>query len=248
MRLIIIILLSIKYFYAYTQCTSMKGELAEKIAGEITLSSNPGQTIRKWREAFGISQREIAEKLNRSPSFISDYESGRRKSPGISTVKKIVMAMLEIDESRGGLIIKRYTSQSMHEAILAMRDFPIGRSMSSFLRAIKGKVVNTVEKMKREIYGYTVIDSVRAIISLSAMDYLKLYGRSSERAFIFVGVKFGRSPMVAIRAHPMKPAVVVYHKPERVDDLALRLAEIESIPLVVTEMHLDTLIDELKKL
>ena len=69
---------------------NIKDTLSEKIAGEITLSPRPGQTIRKWRGVFGISQTDLANFLRLSPSVISDYESGRRKSPGIQTVKKII--------------------------------------------------------------------------------------------------------------------------------------------------------------
>jgi len=80
----------------------IKNALSEKIAGEITLSPNPGQTIRKWRDVFNISQTDLATYLNISPSVISDYESGRRKSPGIQTVKKIIDGFVKIDEGRGG--------------------------------------------------------------------------------------------------------------------------------------------------
>ena len=68
---------------------NIKDTLSEKIAGEITLSPKPGQTIRKWRSVFGLSQTDLANYLKLSPSVISDYESGRRKSPGIKTIKKI---------------------------------------------------------------------------------------------------------------------------------------------------------------
>ena len=37
----------------------MREQLREKIAGDITLSSDPGRTIRKWREEFGISQQDL---------------------------------------------------------------------------------------------------------------------------------------------------------------------------------------------
>ena len=79
---------------------NVKDVLAEKIAGEITLSPKPGQTIRKWRTAFDISQTELANFLELSPSVISDYESGRRKSPGILIVKKVIEAFLGIDEKK----------------------------------------------------------------------------------------------------------------------------------------------------
>ncbi len=64
-------------------------DIVEKIAGEITISDNPGITIRKWREEFNISQMELSRFMNVSPSVISDYESGRRKSPGASSIKKL---------------------------------------------------------------------------------------------------------------------------------------------------------------
>ena len=88
---------------------NIRNTLAEKIAGEITLSPKPGQTIRKWREIFKISQTELARFLNLSPSVICDYESGRRKSPGIQNIKKFVKAFLEIDEKKNDAkILNRY--------------------------------------------------------------------------------------------------------------------------------------------
>jgi putative transcriptional regulator len=46
----------------------------------------------------------------------------------------------------------------------------------------------------------------------------------------------------------MKPAIVVFHKPERIDELAIRLAEIERIPLVTTDLNLDVIMERLKTL
>jgi putative transcriptional regulator len=83
---------------------------------------------------------------------------------------------------------------------------------------------------------------------LDSSDYLKIYGWSSQRALIFTGVRYGRSPMVAIRAHPLKPAMVVFQKPHRVDDLAVKLANLEKIPLVVTNLSLQSLIEGLEDL
>ena len=55
----------------------LRNKLAEKMAGEITLSDNPGETLKKWRASFEISQTDLASFLKVSPSVISDYESGR---------------------------------------------------------------------------------------------------------------------------------------------------------------------------
>lgn len=226
----------------------MRQELAEKIAGEIALSAEPGHTIRKWRESFSISQQQLAAHLKISPSIISDYESGRRKSPGITTVRRLVNALLSLDEQKGGMVMKRYTYLQPTEAIISIRELPVGISGETLLQTIKARVVACPDRAAKKVYGYTVIDSVKAITSLSAFDYLKVYGWSSERALIFTGVKYGRSPMVAIRAHPMKPGMVVFHQPEKVDDLAVRLAEIESIPLAVTDLPQEEMVRKLGEL
>jgi len=124
-------------------------ELAKKIAGEIVLSQNPGSTIRKWRNLLKISQVELASKLKISPSVISDYESNRRKSPGIKMIRKMVDAMLEIEEAKGGGFFKEF----------------------------------------------------------------------------FV--------VVAIKVTNFKPNLVVFHGIERVDEIALKIAEVEHIPVAV---------------
>jgi putative transcriptional regulator len=225
----------------------MKIELKEKIAGEISLSDEPGVTIRKWRDAFSLSQQELAEHLKISPSVISDYESGRRKSPGVATVKRIVEALIDLDEESGGKILKRYQTEKPNKAILSMKEFPVPVAVSDFVQAISGKNLSKT-RYKTDVHGYTLIDSVRAIVSLDSSDYLKIYGWSSQRALIFTGVKYGRSPMVAIRAHPLKPAMVVFHDPERVDELAVKLANLEGIPLFATKLSMKKLIDNLEAL
>lgn len=225
----------------------MKIELKEKIAGEISLSEEPGVTIRKWREQFSLSQQELAEHLGISPSVISDYESGRRKSPGVATVKRIVDALIDLDEESGGKILKRYQTEKSNKAILSMKEFPVPVPIEDFISAISGKNLSGTT-YKTDVHGYTVIDSVRAIVSLDSSDYLKIYGWSSQRALIFTGVKYGRSPMVAIRAHPLKPAMVVFHQPERVDELAVKLADLEGIPLASTNLSMQKLIGNLESL
>lgn len=225
----------------------MKIELKEKIAGEITLSEEPGVTIRKWRDAFNLSQQELAEHLGISPSVISDYESGRRKSPGVATVKKIVDALIDLDEKSGGRILKRYQQEKLNKAILSMKEFPVPVTAEKFVKSISGKNLSK-SKFDSDVHGFTVIDSLKAIVSLDSSDYLKIYGWSSQRALIFTGVKYGRSPMVAIRAHPLKPAMVVFQKPDRVDELAIKLANLERIPLVVTELTMQKLIATLEAL
>ncbi len=226
----------------------MRDQVREKVAGEICLSEEPGRTIRKWREQFNISQQDLSKHLGISPSVISDYEAGRRKSPGIATIRKIVDAFLEIDEKTGGSILKQYSLAAKTESIIAIKEFSVEVLASDLVDKLKGENLTPAISLDKHIHGFTIIDSIRAITTLSSFDYLKIYGWSSQRALVFTGVRFGRSPMIAIRAHPLKPALVVYQKPEQVDELAVRLAELEGIPLVRTELPASELVEILQSL
>jgi putative transcriptional regulator len=226
----------------------MREQLREKIAGEIVLSDDAGKTIRKWREEFGISQQDLARHLKVSPSVISDYESGRRKSPGIVIIRRIVDGFIEIDEERGGKVLKKYDLGEKSDCIISIREFKSSMNAQDLIKVIEGEPLTKGINLDRDIHGFTVIDSMKAIMALGSMDYLKIYGWSSERALIFTGVKFGRSPMIAIRAHPLKPALVVYQRPEHVDELAIRLATLENLPLVRTNLQVPTLVERLERL
>ncbi len=217
-------------------------DIVEKIAGEITISANPGITIKKWREEFNISQMELSKFMQVSPSVISDYESGRRKSPGASSIKKIVNSLINIDEKRGGHIVRRYNSGIPSDALLDIKDYNHDISLEYILPKIRGKACSQAD-IKRNIRGYTMIDGIKAILKFSYADYTKLYGWSSQRIIFITDVSYGRSPMIAVRAHPLKPAAVVYIKPENVDELAIKLSEIENIPLIKTDMDYKSIIN-----
>ncbi|WP_456423766.1 helix-turn-helix domain-containing protein [Thermococcus sp.] len=230
-----------------------KEALAKRIAGEITLSSDPGKTMRKWREIFGISQTELAEHLGVSSSVISDYEGGRRKSPGASTIRKFVEALLEIDERRGGNVIRAFSKTIEGElptsAILDIREFAVPVKISDVVEAVRGEVVANQHLLDRRIYGYTVVDSIRAILEMSSEEFLKLYGWTTERALVFTKVTTGRSPMIAVRVQGLKPAIIVLHGVKKLDELAVKLAERERVPLVVSRASSETeLITGLRKL
>jgi len=226
----------------------MRDQVREKVAGEICLSEEPGKTIRKWREQFNISQQELSKHLGVSPSVISDYEAGRRRSPGIATIRKIVDAFLDIDEKAGGVVLKQYSLAAKTESIISIKEFAHEVLADELVDRISGENLTPAISLDRHIHGFTVIDSIRAITTLNSFDYLKIYGWSSQRALVFTGVKFGRSPMIAIRAHPLKPAIVVYQKPEQVDELAIRLAELEGLPLIKTELPAGELVNILNSL
>ncbi|AMK13620.1 XRE family transcriptional regulator [methanogenic archaeon mixed culture ISO4-G1] len=226
----------------------MVEEFKQKIAGEIALSPDPGKTIRKWREEFGLSQHQLADTMGISHSVVSDYESGRRKSPGVAVIKKMVESFVKLDEEKGSPVLSKYIPDYKLDCILASDEFPVGIDMKTFISAITGKNLNSDQIPSKIVYGYTIVDSVKAILSLGSEDYMKMYGWNIERALIFTNVHYGRSPMIAIRAHPLTPAVVVYQRPDAVDPLAVKLARLERIPLVTTELEVPEIVEKLTAL
>jgi len=224
--------------------------LAKKIAGEIVLSPDAGKTIQKWRGIFKIPQRTLAECMGVMPSVISDYENSRRKSPGIKVVKKIVDAMIELDEKAGGKIIKEFSTFpskiALSEAVLDLKEFRMPVDLKEFCRVVGANLMSRVEDGK--LYGYTVIDSHKAIIELPPIDLVKLYGLTTERALIFTGARRGRSSMVALKVTNLRPGLVVLHGTGEVDDLAKRIADSEGIPLAfVKSGGIEILLEKLKK-
>ena len=227
-------------------------ELAERIAGEITLSDDPGATLRKWRTDFDVSQTELADHLDVSPSVVSDYESGRRQSPGIGFVDRVVQALLDIDERRGGGRIRQHArvlsagfeSDIVHD----LREYPATIPLSRYYNAIDATEV--VAGGQDTVAGHTVIDSIEAITRLSSEEFYRLYGQSTNRALVFTSVTRGESPLVAMRVVTPTPNAVVLHGISE-DDLwehAPALARIDGFSLAVTTLDLPDLLDRLGEL
>ncbi len=226
----------------------MVDEFKQKIAVEITLSPDPGKTIRKWREEFGFSQHQLAEAMGVSHSVVSDYESGRRKSPGVNVIRKMVDAFIELDIQNGSTVISRYNPEYRLDCIISMDEFAGGVTIERFIETIEGRNLNPDRCLAKSIFGFTAVDSIKAILSLGSDDYLKIYGSNTERALIFTNVHFGRSPMIAVRAHPLTPAMVVYIQPEMTDALAIKLARLEGIPLVTTDLPIEEVVRRMSTL
>lgn len=207
--------------------------------------------MRKWRELFAISQMSLSEKMVvSSSSVISDYESERRKSPGTKFVRRFVWALLKIDEERGSRFIREFAklTSSPSMAILDLREFPIPVRVEYLCKAIKGEVVTPSGKPVKEVLGYTVVDSKRAVETLSGLEYSQLFGASTDRALIFTNVDNGCLPMMVVRVNSLKPRVVVFHG-TRPDEHSVRLAEYDQIPLIYSSLpSVDELIKSLRKL
>lgn len=222
------------------------------MAGEIALAESPGQTMRLWRERFRLPQIVLAEYLGISPSVISDYESGRRKSPGTSTIRRFVHALLTLDERNGGQVVAAFVrlmdvSLVDLNIVLAMADFSSSVRGRDFCKALKCTIIAGDKYLDREIFGYTLVDVERAVKELDSDAFLKLFGATTERCLLFTKVNTGRAPMIAIKSQEFKPSLVVLHGVGEVDRLAIELAEQMRIPLAVSKIgNLEGLIKELR--
>ena len=228
-------------------------ELMERIAGEITLSESPGSTMKKWRELFGITQMDLAKQIKISTSTVSDYESNRRMSPGVGVIKRFVDALFLIDRERGGTVISGLSRLSEkkeeQDSYYKIHDFAAPISGTDFNRIIEGKVVANASYLDGvKLFGYTKLDSLRVILEISPSEYPKLFGSTTERAFIFEKVSTGRSPLVVVRVAPIKPKIIVLHNVTTIDRLAVKIAQVEKIPLITTKLDIDKLYERLSKI
>jgi putative transcriptional regulator len=63
------------------------------IAGSVILNDNPPLQLKYWRKKFGVKQADLAKKMAITPSVLSDYEKGRRPSPGANFIKRYLQAL-----------------------------------------------------------------------------------------------------------------------------------------------------------
>jgi len=224
-----------------------RDELAEKMAGEIALSDDPGATLRKWRTDFEIAQTDVAEELDVSPSVVSDYESGRRDNPGIGVIKRIVGGLLAVDERRGGTHIRQHarvlSAGFDSEVVLDLREYQANLSLDRYYDAIGAEEIAAGDR--DTVAGHTVIDSIEAIRRLSSDEFYNLYGRSTNRALVFTNVTRGESPLVAQRVMSPTPNAVVLHEltPDEVWEYAADMARIDGFSLAVTDVDRETLLE-----
>ena len=211
---------------------STASDALAKIAGNVVASPDPGRAMRAWREKLGIKQKALADSLGISASVLSDYESGRRPSPGVGFVRKYVEALVRLDESKGR-VVSQLVSSERDEAILSIGEFHSPVPASRILGALNATVL-AGDPASVRLYGYTVVDSIKTIVALSGYDFYRIFGATTERALVFTKVGMGRSPLVAIRVSQLKPRVVVIHGPREVDPLAIDLARREGLVLALS--------------
>jgi putative transcriptional regulator len=203
-----------------------------KIAGNVVAAPDAGRAMRAWREKLSIKQKTLADSLGISASVLSDYESGRRPSPGVQFVRKYIEALVRLDEGKGR-VVSRLVSSDKDEAILSIGEFTSPVEAPRILQALSATVL-VGDPREVKLYGYTVVDSIKTIYALSGYDFYRIFGATTERALVFTKVGMGRSPLVAIRVSQLKPRVVIIHGPREVDPLAVDLARREGLVLALS--------------
>ena len=223
-------------------------DLAIKLSGELVLSKEPGKLMRYWREKARISQARLAREMGVSTSVLSDYEGGRRKSPGASFIKRFVFTLMRLDQESELLISSRMIHSDV-DAILEMGEFGRPRKSSEIVDTLSLKILAGQREMEHLLYGYTVLDSIRAIYALSGYEFYRIFGSTTERVLVFTKVGLGRSPMVAVRVSQLKPRMVVIHGPEHIDELAVELAKRERVILALArDIGVQEMVARLKSL
>ena len=231
--------------------SGLRNQLAEKMAGEITLSDSPGHALKKWRMNFEIAPGILADRLGVSPSVISDYEGGRRKSPGTAVVGKIVDTLLAMDEENEGKHIQKYStmlfSNVEDDVIYDIHEYAAAIPLKNFSDAIGCTLL--CGSMDQVLFGYTVVNSLNAIMQFSSDEFNRIYGWSTERAVVFTNVSTGKSPMVAIRVTPFKPRCVVLQGLDISDvhPIVEKMAERDHITVMCTMMDIDKIVSTLRE-
>jgi putative transcriptional regulator len=195
----------------------------------------------------------LADEIGVMPSVISDYENGRRKSPGIKVVKRMVNALISVDERAGGKIIREFasfpTKAVLSDAIIDMREFGAPVSIKEFCKGVDAHFQLKEDAPDTRLHGYAVIDSLKAVVEISPAEMVRLHSLATDRALVFVGAHTGKSTMVGIKVGNIRPGLVVLHGSDGLDELAQRIAQIESIPVALSKIKgIDELLGALRKL
>jgi putative transcriptional regulator len=211
---------------------------ARKIIGDVILSEESGKAFKKWRTIFQVAQKDLSERMGVSPSVLSDYERGRRRNPGTKFMRTFVESLLNIDIERGGAKLAELSRMELPPpgVILSMRELSIPVKIGTLFQVTNSLQLIGPSSPEDSIFGYTAIDSVKAILYFKGDEFIRLFGATAKRALIFTNVTHGRSPLVAIRVFPFKPSAMIIHGPAELDPIALEIAKRENIPLGLSKM------------
>lgn len=218
--------------------SAAKQSSMKRIISDVVLADEPFIALRNWREKFGVSQKNLATRMGISASVISDYETGRRKNPGISFLKSYVQSLVEDDAERGGANIMELLKMEpiLKGIILDIKEYSKPVSMLKIVEAVDGEVETFPDLLSDFVFGHTVLDSVKTILYFKWYDMVNIFGYTNIRALVFTNVQHGRSPLVGIHLFPFKPKMIVLHGPRSLDPVATEIAKVDGIVVALSKL------------
>lgn len=208
----------------------------KKIISDVVMAEQPFTVLRSWREKFEVSQKSLASRMGVSASVISDYETGRRRNPGINFLKHYIQNLVESDAEKGGshLIDLLKTEPILKGIILDAKEYSKPVSMRRVVEAVEGKVETFPNLLEDFVFGHTVLDSVKAILYFKWYDMVNVFGYTNIRTLVFTNVQHGRSPLVGVHLFPFKPKMIILHGPKRLDPIAAEIAKVDGIVVALS--------------
>jgi putative transcriptional regulator len=125
-----------------------------------------------------------------------------------------------------------------------MKEFEKPVNIKEFLKSINGEPCYEFEDIP--IFGYSLINSEKAIINFSPLELSRVSSLINRHCLIFTNLSRGRSPLVALRLTNLKPGLIILHGIKRVDEIALRIAKLDKLPLAIS--YISTVENLIKKL
>jgi putative transcriptional regulator len=155
-----------------------------------------------------------------------------------------------MDEENEGKHIQKYStmlfSNVEDDVIYDIHEYATAIPLKDFSDAIGCTLL--CGSMDQVLFGYTVVNSLNAIMQFSSDEFNRIYGWSTERAVVFTNVSTGKSPMVAIRVTPFKPRCVVLQGLDigDVHPIVEKMAERDRITVMCTTMDIDKIVSTLR--
>ncbi len=117
--------------------------------------------------------------------------------------------------------------------IMDMSDFVSPVTFQDIVVAVDGIPI-LAELSNIQVYGYVITDSIKAITALTGMEFYQFLSVTFNKVLVFTKVSSGRSPMIALKIAPIRPKLIVLHRPAKMDPLSIYIANKENINVVVS--------------
>lgn len=225
--------------------------------GDIASNEKYGIIIKKWRELFNITQSKLARELNIKQSVISDYENNRRKSPGISFLRKYCISLIRIgkdDKNEEYNSILKMLNIKDKKRKLIRGSFEKLKSNKELLDFFKA---HQIILPKKESYFKNFLffsDNVSSVLtSFPSYKLLKNLKSDEKTVFIFSNVKSGKIPLIILqiisKLNKMNmPKLVVFQSEKfKITNFTKKYARKNNISIMISKLNVDKLKDLLDK-